>query len=327
MYRQIRGKNQGKEGKFKGETVEYNDVDFNFDNELLLYQGKTFTGRITYKGKVSSGYFTFNMGALEGDFEINYSDGNKEKGEFTKNRLINYTNIYGKNMSYIEYESSEKGNTEIKNIKIKKGDEEYNFEAPLLSSGEIKKMGKMYKLNSSGETSSQILVEEKGNFYIYEYILSDDDISEIKYKTDGKNYKYMIEKERNTVYRTDNKIAGFDIYGVANILRNADTDDAGADSEVSSSVQSGDSSDDDLAVLDKVYDEVINKGNSDYLNNFSKEKLGIIRNTLFAKRGYIFKTEKYRNYFSSKSWYHGTTYSDNLSPDEKKLADIIKSRE
>ena len=36
----------------------------------------------------------------------------------------------------------------------------------------------------------------------------------------------------------------------------------------------------DLVVLDKVYDEVINRGNEAYLNNFSSDELAIIRNTL-----------------------------------------------
>ena len=39
----------------------------------------------------------------------------------------------------------------------------------------------------------------------------------------------------------------------------------------------------DLVVLDKVYDEVINKGNEAYLNNFSSDELAIIRNTLYAR--------------------------------------------
>lgn len=88
------------------------------------------------------------------------------------------------------------------------------------------------------------------------------------------------------------------------------------------------SSDEDLATLDRVYDEVINKGNESYLNNFSSSQLSIIRNTIYAKRGYIFKKEKYKNYFSRKSWYKGTSYSENIiTPNEKKLAELILSKE
>ena len=84
----------------------------------------------------------------------------------------------------------------------------------------------------------------------------------------------------------------------------------------------------DLIVLDKVYDEVINRRNEAYLNNFSSEELAIIRNTLYAKNGYKFKKKIYQEYFGEKSWYNSTTSSQNiLTKNEEKLANIIKRYE
>ena len=84
----------------------------------------------------------------------------------------------------------------------------------------------------------------------------------------------------------------------------------------------------DLIVLDKVYDEVINRGNEAYLNNFSSDELAIIRNTLYAKNGYKFKKKEYQEYFGEKSWYNPTTSSQNiLTKKEEKLANIIKKYE
>ena len=84
----------------------------------------------------------------------------------------------------------------------------------------------------------------------------------------------------------------------------------------------------DLIVLDKVYDEVINRGNEAYLNNFSSDELAIIRNTLYAKNGYKFKKKEYQRYFEGKSWYNPTTSSQNiLTRNEEKLANIIKRYE
>lgn len=84
----------------------------------------------------------------------------------------------------------------------------------------------------------------------------------------------------------------------------------------------------DLVVLDKVYDEVINRGNETYLNNFSSDELAIIRNTLYAKNGYKFKKKEYQKYFGEKSWYNPTTSSQNiLTRNEEKLANIIKRYE
>ena len=84
----------------------------------------------------------------------------------------------------------------------------------------------------------------------------------------------------------------------------------------------------DLVVLEKVYDEVINRGNEAYLNNFSSDELAIIRNTMYAKNGYKFKKKEYQEYFGEKSWYNPTTSNQNiLTKDEEKLANIIKRYE
>lgn len=84
----------------------------------------------------------------------------------------------------------------------------------------------------------------------------------------------------------------------------------------------------DIDRADKVYDEVINKENYDYLYQFTKDELGIIRNTFYARRGYIFTDKKYKGYFSQKSWYKPTTYiMDILPPKEKELTRIIKEYE
>ena len=84
----------------------------------------------------------------------------------------------------------------------------------------------------------------------------------------------------------------------------------------------------DLQVLEQVYDEVINRGNESYLYNFSSSELAIIRNTLYARRGYRFKKKKYQQYFGSKPWYTPTTDSQNiLAKNEERLANIIQKYE
>lgn len=57
----------------------------------------------------------------------------------------------------------------------------------------------------------------------------------------------------------------------------------------------------DLIVLDKFYDEVINKGNEVYLYNFLSSELAIIGNTLYARNTYKFKKKEYQKYFGEKS--------------------------
>ena len=84
------------------------------------------------------------------------------------------------------------------------------------------------------------------------------------------------------------------------------------------------SDDPDLERLDEVYNEVIVNGDKDYLSNFSADELAIIRNTIYAKRGYKFKKKEYQKYFGAKEWYKGTTNKQNiLNRKEQKLVDII----
>ena len=68
----------------------------------------------------------------------------------------------------------------------------------------------------------------------------------------------------------------------------------------------------------------VQKGNKDFLSGFSKKELAIIRNTIYAKRGYKFKRKEYQKYFGAKDWYRGTTDKQNiLNRKEQKLVDII----
>ena len=82
--------------------------------------------------------------------------------------------------------------------------------------------------------------------------------------------------------------------------------------------------DPDLDRLDDVYNEVIVNGDKDYLSNFSADELAIIRNTIYAKKGYKFKRKEYQKYFGAKEWYKGDTNKQNiLNRKEQKLVDII----
>lgn len=57
----------------------------------------------------------------------------------------------------------------------------------------------------------------------------------------------------------------------------------------------------------------------------SKEEVAFIRNEIYARRGYIFQTEPYKSYFSSKSWYYENPYfsESDFNPIEKANKDFI----
>lgn len=66
------------------------------------------------------------------------------------------------------------------------------------------------------------------------------------------------------------------------------------------------------------------------LSGLTKEDLRIARNEIYARHGYIFKSQDLRDYFSSKSWYQPTcSDASSLSLNEYELynVDLIKRHE
>lgn len=57
----------------------------------------------------------------------------------------------------------------------------------------------------------------------------------------------------------------------------------------------------------------------DDLRGFSKTKLAYARNEIFARYGYVFKNENYKNYFSQKSWYYPDPY---FEANEQNLTEV-----
>lgn len=65
------------------------------------------------------------------------------------------------------------------------------------------------------------------------------------------------------------------------------------------------------------------------IESYSKSDLKLMRNEIFARYGYIFKTDDMKSYFSNQSWYKPqfTDVSNKMSEVEKKNIELIKARE
>lgn len=63
--------------------------------------------------------------------------------------------------------------------------------------------------------------------------------------------------------------------------------------------------------------------------NLNKDQLKIMRNEIFARHGYIFKTPDMKSYFAQQSWYHGQFHNVNsmLSGIEKQNIELIRKYE
>ena len=167
-----------------------------------------------------------------------------------------------------------------------------------------------------------------GGYFAYSKFIASDESEELADNTVTE--EVMEETPEETVTEENTNTVEEPITETSQELIEESQEGGPVSEEASSEENSVQVNDDnyDLVVLDKVYDEVINRGNEAYLNNFSSDELAIIRNTLYAKNGYKFKKKEYQEYFGEKSWYNPTTSSQNiLTRNEEKLANIIKRYE
>jgi hypothetical protein len=66
----------------------------------------------------------------------------------------------------------------------------------------------------------------------------------------------------------------------------------------------------------------------DDIATLTKEQLRLARNEIFARHGYVFKSEDLQKYFSSKSWYNADpSYNRTLNEAEKENVNLIQARE
>ena len=213
---------------------------------------------------------------------------------------------------------------EIPKTEIKK-EESKVIEDDFQNINKIKDNSKIIKIGIAALIVILCLV---GGYFAYSKFMASDESEELADNTVTE--EVMEETPEETVTEENTNTVEEPITETSQELIEESQEGGPVSEEASSEENSVQVNDDnyDLVVLDKVYDEVINRGNEAYLNNFSSDELAIIRNTLYARNGYKFKKKEYQEYFGEKSWYNPTTSSQNiLTRNEEKLANIIKKYE
>lgn len=343
----------------QGATVALNSTDFKVDNDFIYYKGAIFTGKITFDLPQKSGYFFVSNGKLQGETEINYKlTGTKKVQVYEQGKLMQLTQTENNVTTVVDYSDDPASidNRKIVKVATKYDKNSYSMDFVTLD-GEIKKDGKTLKDLEVKEEDYQKYVSgvigENGGIYkiYYSFDNSTGEVSETRYKLDSKKQKSeilsgvrklseinMVLENGMTLFRRIMSATGESATPAATTpvpgqseqpaapAPNA-TNSVNTTNPANPPAQSG--QDEDLATLDRVYDEVMYKNNENILKTFSKQKLGYIRNTLFAKKGYIFtKNLEYANYFSKKSWYQGRYNTDNLlNKEEQKFVEIIQKYE
>jgi len=343
----------------QGATVALNSTDFRVDNDFIYYKGAIFTGKITFDLPQKSGYFFVSNGKLQGETEINYKlTGTKKVQVYEEGKLMQLTQTENNVTTVVDYSDDPASidNRKIVKVATKYDKNSYSMDFVTLD-GEIKKDGKTLKDLEVKEEDYQKYVSgvvgENGGIYkiYYSFDKSTGEVAETQYKLDSKKQKIetlsgirklseinMVLENGMTLFRRIMSATGESATPAATTpvpgqsgqpaapAPNA-TNSENTANPANPPAQSG--QDEDLATLDRVYDEVMHKNNENILKTFSKQKLGYIRNTLFAKKGYIFtKNLEYANYFSKKSWYQGRYNTDDLlNKEEQKFVEIIRKYE
>ena len=343
----------------QGATVALNSTDFRVDNDFIYYKGAIFTGKITFDLPQKSGYFFVSNGKLQGETEINYKlTGTKKVQVYEEGKLMQLTQTENNVTTVVDYSDDPASidNRKIVKVATKYDKNSYSMDFVTLD-GEIKKGGKTLKDLEVKEEDYQKYVSgvvgENGGIYkiYYSFDKSTGEVTETQYKLDSKKQKIetlsgirklseinMVLENGMTLFRRIMSATGESATPAATTpvpgqsgqpatpAPNA-TNSENTANPANPPSQSG--QDEDLATLDRVYDEVMHKNNENILKTFSKQKLGYIRNTLFAKKGYIFKKNlEYGNHFSNKIWYQGTYNPDDLlNKEEQKFVEIIRKYE
>ncbi|WP_455045068.1 YARHG domain-containing protein [Leptotrichia trevisanii] len=336
----------------QGATVALNQADFKIENDFIYYQGNIFTGKVTFDNNVKSGYIYVSNGKIEGEAEINYKlSGMKRNEVYKQGNLISFSVTENGITTEIGLTADSNSNSYMSKktpatVSTKYGKNSYfiNLEN---ATGRMEINGKIFdNLNADVEEEnvqsiSSIISENGGNYNVkYIYDIAQGKIVEKKYRMDSKNDKSEVLSEIRELADTNMEFSsGMRMFGelldasvaASQMPQNAAVTPQPVPAPVNTATQPQPApagQDDDLELLDRVYDEVMHKNNTAILNTFSKEKIGYIRNTMFAKKGYKFKNPKYASYFSQKSWYRGIYDNDEiLSPEEKRFVLILKEKE
>ena len=142
-------------------------------------------------------------------------------------------------------------------------------------------------------------------------------------KVVNKNTEVVQTQSQNVNTQTDADTSA----GTQTETVNTNTDTAtNDDTEVTQTVEN---SKIDIDNVNEIMNQVLS-GNESILKNYTPFELRIIRNTIYAEKGYIFQSEDLKNYFEEKSWYQGSISNESqisLTAREKEFINTVKRYE
>ena len=178
--------------------------------------------------------------------------------------------------------------------------------------------------------------KQMGYFYRYQYRITDDKVvTYVKLKKDENIFSgfsdkvfFHIKSKDNDVLEMKRKEYSEDEIIDLKYIKSIEGSDL---FEVMSNLYEENSSIEDeyghVLSLETMENIMKNHG---ILVRYSTDELNVIRNSIYARKGYVFKDERLRRIFESQDWYNGKYRNMNdikLTEQEKKLIEEIKDME
>jgi hypothetical protein len=317
-------------------TISNSDSNLSYQNEFIMYQDNKFSGKVELQSPLQ-GYVEVKNGTIDG--KISIVDGNQKLEATMKEneiQLIEHFDYQDQGNKHHTYKSTYRNGilTNITNISE-------NTELNLIINsngninGTIKLNGNLFNIKNNEYSATNFggFFPKKGGTFVYypnqniiqetyfynTSVYTTSAFSAFVGKTNipifDKKYikEFILTKmgliKSNTVNInniTNNNNTNTETNENNNIESNYSYSNANTSSEETIENPNSENSL-DLEDLNNLKHEVMDNGNESAFNKYSKYQLKILRNMMFAERGFAFKEGgEMRTYFENKSWYSPT---------------------
>ena len=310
-------------------TISNSDSNLSYQNELIMYKNNGFSGKIELQLPLQ-GYVEVKNGMLDG--KISIVDGTQKlKATMKENQIqsIEHFDYQDQGNIHHTYKSNYKNGILTNLTNITK-----NTELNLIInsngniSGTIKLNGNSFNIRNNEYSASNFggFFPKKGGTFVYypnQNIIQEtyfyntsayttNTFSAFAGKTNipvfDKNYikEFILTKIgliKNTTTNTNNNNS-------TNIETDENnntestynySDENSSSKETTENINSENNL--DLEDLNNLKYEVMDNENESAFNKYNKKELRILRNMIYAEKGYIFEDEELSSFFNNKSWY------------------------
>ena len=308
-------------------TISNLDPNLSYQNELIMYENNIFSGKIELQSPLQ-GYIEVKNGTLNG--KVSIIDGTQKlEAIMEENNIqsIEHFDYQDQGNNHHTYKSNYRNGILTNLTNITK-----NTELNLIINsngninGTIKLNGNSFSIVNNEYSASNFggFFPKKGGTFVYypnENIIQEtyfyntsayttSTFSAFAGKTNipvfNKNYikEFILTKIGLIKSTTTNNTNSTNI----KTNENNDTEsNYNYSDETSSSEKTTENTNSenelDLEDLNNLKYEVMDNENESAFNKYNKKELRILRNMIYAEKGYIFKDEELSSFFNNKSWY------------------------